>query len=129
MTKSDRQRADDAAADLKRMQDWSQQPGVDSRSTGDGVERNARLRQIDEANKNSSRPSDQDWDTVPGADEARERFLTPSVARLAQEAAEFTPEPIRHPRWLRWAIVVSAVVLFYALAYRWLWPWAWEGRP
>ena len=148
MTKRGEHQADDAAADLKRMQDWSQQPGVDSRSTGDGVERNARLKKLDELNQHSSHPTERRRPGFPSqqgplarraeeqeetANEARARLLRPTIVRLAQEAAGFTPEPIRRSHWLGWFIVFCAVVLFYALAYHWLgpwvWVWVWEGRP
>ena len=129
MTRREQSKSDEAAADLKRMRDWSEQPGLDSRSTGDGVERNAKLRQIDAANKNSSRPSDQDWDTVPGADEARERLLRPERrtpgfpaqwGRLAREAAN-APEPVEPepPKRSRWWRVLYAVIIICVVAFGW----------
>ena len=119
-------------------------PSFESRSDRSGRERNAWLRKLNELNQHSPHPTERRKAGFPStfgplarraaeqtetANEARARRLSPSIVRLAQEAADFRPEPIRHPRWLRWFIVICAVVLFYALAYHWPWPWGLEGRP
>lgn len=123
-------------------------------SDGTGVEHNPRLRDLDQLNKLSLpeeareriwHPERDQERRKPGfpstfgplareqaetANEARARFLSPTIDRLAREAAE--PDRIADgfPHWIDWVlgaiIVLLAVVLLWAAVEWWM---AVRGRP
>ena len=116
--------------DRKRLSEFSEAgPSFTPHSTGDGQEKNGRLRELDRLNKHDSPVPDRRTPGFPSTfghlartaeeqaetgNEARVRLLRPSTGRLAREAAE-APEPSDPeivtplvPWWLLIPILIGA---------------------